>query len=354
MKTVDIVTYCEWNSYGSILQALALKHHLTSLGCNVNHLRLDTISSKKAKLYFKGKNVKTLLINADRFIHRKKLQRRFNIAKDFFAKNFNFLTYSDYEHLKSEPPSADAFIAGSDQIWNPTSFNPFFYLGFVSDSEKRISYAASMGVSKIPEKVKAEWHNSIQSFGHISVREAEVKALIESETDKEVSLHIDPTFLVDKEAWRAISKPYKIKSPYILVYALYWDKKFNAELKALHKKTGLPVIAISSQLQQVYAQKKLYDVSTEEFLWLFDNAEYVVTSSFHGVAFSIIFEKNFSTVVNPQKPSRLNAVLNTFGIENTAISDLSETTGPDYEKIKKIIHTERDRSNEYLCRAIKL
>ncbi len=354
MKTVDIVTYCEWNSYGSILQAWALKHFLTSAGCDVNHIRLNTISSEAVKLYFKGKNLKNLLINADRFFNRKNLQRRFDLTTKFFSENFNFIKYKDYEQLKNSPPIADAYIAGSDQIWNPNSMTPFFYLDFVSDTTKKLSYAASMGVSKIPEHRKNDWYNAVRSFQYVSVRENEVKQIIQSEIDKDVYVHIDPTFLVDKDDWRAIEKPYSIKQPYILVYALYWDKKFNTQLKELHRKTGLPIIAISSQLQQVYSQRKLYDVSVQEFLWLFDNASYIVTSSFHGVAFSIIFEKKFSVVINPQKPSRLNAVLDTFEIENIAIERLHDNNGHDYKKVRAIILNEREKSDEYLRRGISL
>ena len=354
MKTVDIATYCEWNSYGSILQAWALKHHLTSLNCNVNHLRLNTVSSKNLRLYYKGKSVKNLLINTDRFLHRKALKRRFDLTSTFMDQNFNFLTYKDYESLKADPPSADAFIAGSDQIWNPNSFTPFFYLDFVKDKSKRISYAASMGVSKIPQSRKDEWYNAINNLGHISVREQEVKEIIAQNSNKEISVHIDPTFLVDKEDWRTVERPFQIKQPYILVYALYWDKSQNARLKKLHQKTGLPVYAISAQLQQVYAQKKFYDVSVQEFVWLFDNASYVVTSSFHGVAFSIIFEKKFSTVINPQKPSRQNAVLDTFEIQNVDIENLADQGGPDYKRVREIIANEREKTDDYLRKTINI
>lgn len=354
MKKVDIVTYCEWNSYGSILQAWALKTHLVSLGCEVNHLRLDSISSKKIKLYFKGKNIKTLIINMNRFWNRRKLQRRFDLTMQFFSEHFRFIPYLDYEQLKADVPEADVYIAGSDQIWNPNSINPFFYLSFVKDSRKKISYAASMGISKIPDHQRDEWYRAVQSFGHISVREEIVKEIINKEIDKEVLVHLDPTFLVDKEIWRAISKPYLVREPYILVYALFWDKMLNSQLKALHQKTGLQIVAITSQPQQVYAHRKIYDASVQEFLWLFDHASYIVTSSFHGVAFSIIFEKKFSAVINPQKPSRLNEVLNVLEIANTSINLLPESQGPNYTKVNDIIREEKEKANAYLCRGINL
>lgn len=354
MKTVNIATYCEWDSYGSILQAWALKHHLNLLDCNVNHLRLNTMSSDKLKIYFKGRNLKNILINVNRFWNRKNLKRRFVLTRKFMEENFNFIRYPDYEHLKEAPPIADAYIAGSDQIWNPISMRPFFYLEFLNDAKKRIAYAASMGVSQIPEHHKSDWYNAIRNFEYISVREQDMKQIIKSEIDKEILVHIDPIFLVDKDDWRAISTPYPIKQPYILVYALYWDKAFNTKLKKLHAKTGLPIVAITSQLQLVYAQKRFYDVSVQEFLWLFDNASYIVTSSFHGVAFSIIFEKKFSAVINPKKPSRLKSVLDTFEIENVDIAELNVSAGPNYEKVHNIIIKERERTDEYLRKAINI
>ena len=354
VKKVKVATYCEWNSYGSVLQAWALKHHLSTLGCEMEHLRLRSISSDNLRLYFKGKSVKTLITNADRFLHRKQVRRRFALTTDFFAKHFRFLQYPDCESLAANPPVADAFLAGSDQIWNPNEKLPFFFLEFEKDQAKKISYAASMGVSKIAEPYRQAWYNGVSEFGKISVREAEVRSIIEQATEKEALVHVDPTFLVDKQVWRDLSKPYAVKAPYILVYALYWNKSLNVELKALHKKTGLPIIAIAGQFQQVYAQKKIYDASVEEFLWLFDHASYIVTSSFHGVAFSLIFEKKFSAVINPKKPARINAVLDTFAVENTNIADLDSRPGPNYEKIKDLILHERERSNEYLCQGLGL
>lgn len=354
LKTIDIITYCEWNSYGSILQAYALKRYLEKKDCKLNHLRLNTISAKKLELYFKGKSVKNILINIDRFFNRKKLQRRYNLALQFFKENFNFLTYETYEQLKEQPPQADAFIAGSDQIWNPYSLNPLFYLDFVENKQKKVAYAASMGKTSFPKEQKDIWYDFINEFAHISVREDEIKKIINERLEKNVDVNIDPTFLIDKEEWKSIENPYPIKKPYILVYALYWDKKFNAQLRELHKKTGLTIVTIASQLQNVYAQKRIYDASVEEFLWLFDNAEYVITSSFHGAAFSIIFEKKFSIIVNPKKPSRFNELLDIFGIENTPITKLDEYDGPNYDKVKNIISKERNLTDEYFKKAIDI
>ena len=352
MKKISIATYCEWNSYGSVLQALALKKYLSKMECNVSLLRLKSISATRLKLYFSGKSLKNGIINFHRFIIKKQLERRYRETMDFFKNNFEFQCYSDYSELCATPPQADLFIAGSDQIWNPKNDLPFFYLDFVKEPEKKISYAASMGSLKVPEGKLTQWLTQIEMFGRVSVREAAVKEFIQDHLSKDVAVHIDPTFLIEKEEWKKEERQYPIKKPYILVYALYWDKKYNKDLKRLHKETGLPIVTITSQLQNVYAQRRISNATVQEFLWLIDNAEYVVTSSFHGVAFSIIFQKSFSAIVNPNSSSRICGILKTLGIANPPIAELNKMPKQNYDYINMLIEKERIKSYQYLYGAI--
>ena len=245
----------------------------------------------------------------------------------------------------------DVYLSGSDQVWNPDICSPLFFLEFAKES-KRISYAASMGKTELsPEKEKLI-QEKLVPFERVSVREQECAEVLQKLTDKDISVHIDPTFLIDIEEWRCLEKSYKVKGPYILLYMLYWNDDCKKQVKKLKKKTGLPVYAICSELSRVYADKRLYDVGVEEFIWLIDHAEYVVTSSFHGVALSTIFEKRFSAVINPAIPSRIEHILRLLGLPRVRIDELDKTDLFDYETVNVKIKKERQRSVEYLQEAI--
>ena len=134
---------------------------------------------------------------------------------------------------------------------------------------------------------------------------------------------------------------------------IYWHPSCKNQIKELKKKTGLPVYAISSGLSRVYADKYLFDVGVEEFLWLVDHAEYVVTSSFHGAALSTIFNKKFAAVINPASPSRLENLLTALSLPLVDIADLAETTRFDYQTVNRRIREEKEKSIHYLKKAIE-
>ena len=133
---------------------------------------------------------------------------------------------------------------------------------------------------------------------------------------------------------------------------IYWNPSCKEQLQELKRRTGLPVYAVCSSLSRVYADKKLFDVGVEEFLWLIDHAEYVVTSSFHGVAMSTVFGKKFAAVVNPDSPSRIHHLMRTLGIPEVSISELDSAGDFDYSAINDKILQERGRAIQYLKEAI--
>jgi hypothetical protein len=283
---------------------------------------------------------------------------QFNTAQ---KKRHNFISkHIDVEYLPSDKAYKDkalenqnaVYLAGSDQIWNPDRCTPLFFLDFVSNSP-RVSYAASMGQTQIPPDKEEQIANMIRSFDRISVREQECVNALQKFTDQEISVHVDPTFLIDSDKWRELEKPRKIKGPYILLYMLYWDDSFKKQIIALKKRTGLPVYAVCPDMSRVYADRHLYDVGVEEFLWLVDHAEYVVTSSFHGVAFSILFQKKFAPMINPRMPSRIENVLNVLGVPKVGMEELDSTDHIDYEAVAANIEKEKQRSIAYLKEAIE-
>lgn len=349
MKKACVVTYCEWNSYGSIMQSIGLKKALNSIDCQSFIVKDKPAPATNIKTSLVlGKNPKRLLANLYNNALRKKTDSRYLKAVEFINENVDVVYHNDYEALQKNLPKADIYIAGSDQIWHPDLCKPLFFLDFLKDDAKRLSYAASMGVTRIKSEKEQEFAHKVSKFDSFSVREDEMIAVIGRYTDKDISVHIDPTFLISADQWRELEEEYVLKKPYILVYAIYWDDKLNKELKKLHKKSGYDIVALCTGFSKVWANKKIYDASPGQFIWLIDHAEAVVSSSFHGVAFALNFNKKLSAVVNPESPSRINSILNKFNANSNMISDVCDFDLDNYSLVNEKIETERSLALGYL------
>lgn len=349
-KVVNIFTYCTWSSIGSILQAYGLYHTLERHGCECS-LLLESWN----KIYTNEKvnSLKNLIKSIFDCFHSKKKKARYEKRIKFINDTLKVEYIDDYNDfcLKVKEEDGSICLAGSDQIWHPEKCNPVYFLDFV-ENKKCVSYAASMGNIYIRPEKKNLFQRLINNFDFISVREEDCAEIIKEMTEKDVEVHIDPTFLISVDEWRALSVSCKIKEPYILLYMLYWDKSCKEKIKKLKKETGLKVYAIADELSRVYADKVLYDVGIEEFLWLIDHAEYFITSSFHGTAFASIFNKKFSAIINPASPSRIMNLMMKLSLPIVEIEDLTKTNLFDYELTNRLIQFEKEKSIEYLKRVI--
>lgn len=349
MKKVCVASFCEWTSIGSVLQSLALQRTLHSMGADVFTLR----PGRKADPVWKwrwcgGKNVKNWILNLHWLVYGRKICDGYRRTNEFIEKNVHLLHYRDTVEKEGGIPEADVYIAGSDQVWNPLKIRPEFFLDFVPHGKKRCSYAASMGVTGIPEGSREQFEDLIRKFDMISVREEDNVPVIGRITDVPVQVHIDPVFLLGREDWMRYASPCRVDKPYILVYALYWDKSLNAQLRRLHRQTGMEIIAVSDHLQRVYATKRLYDTDVGRFLWLIDHAQAVVTSSFHGAAMAILFNKKLAAVVNPKAPSRIGCLLKRLHVDSMAIAELSDDCTILYDEVNQRIADEAAGSKAYL------
>lgn len=353
MKTVCVSTYCDWDNYGSMLQTLGMKNCLKSMGYESFAVKDSPAPALTYKTSMRlSKNPKACFMGVYRYLVRKKVAKKYSNTIKFMNENIDMKYYDNYDVLKNNPPKADLYVAGSDQIWRFRVCRPVFFLDFIDEGQKRIAYAASMGITDIPEKNKELFKDLVNKFDYISVREGDNKEAISQYTDKDISVNIDPALLCDKEEWRKYQKPYEMKKPYVLVYAIYWDSKLNKKLKELHKKTGLDIVCIGGKgFENIYANKRIFDASPEEFLYLVDNAQAVVTSSFHGTVFSIIFNKKLCAVINPASPSRIEYLLSLLKVKNSTVENLLDTDIGFYDETREIIKRETQKSKDYLRKA---
>lgn len=354
MKKVNVVTYCDWRSYGSILQSLGLQQTLKKLGFTGSLILPEPVPQKRLRpqLPLRG-GLRRRIADVHKLLNHRALSRKYRGCHGFIQTHIPVRYCGSYECIQKNPPEADVYLAGSDQIWHPVLMDPLFFLDFVPAGIPRVSYAASMGNTGIPAGNEERLCRYVQRFDRLSVREADNQKIISQMTDRQVLRHIDPVFLMDREQWRALEKEYpNMEKPYILVYAIYWDRKLNAELKALHETTGMDVVVVTSSPRKIYANQWIYDADPAEFLWLIDHAQMVVTSSFHGTAMSIIFEKPFAAVIDPGMPSRIAGLLEVLEISNASIETLKQGLQMDYGAIAQRIREEQVRSEAYLKEAL--
>lgn len=350
MKNICISTFCYWSNYGSIFQAVGLKQTLDSIGYSsfiVQDEPKDKVIPVKSFPTIKNLLSKQGVRYLHTYLIRKKIERLYLSSQKFIDENLNFIYFNNYEELKKNPPTADFYLAGSDQIWNPRRCLPVCFLDFAPVNSPKLSYAASMGVVDLPNEKRDIFTQYIESFDSLSVREKDNAELIKTVTGRDCEVHIDPSLLLSVEEWRGYEEQRDVKEPYILVYALHWNRKYNKELKKLKKDTGCRVIVVSSTLRPIFSDETLYDVTPGEFLWLMDHASYVVTSSFHGVALSILFNKQFAAVISATAPSRIMNIMDVLSVEKRGIVDLLNNP-INFAYTNEIIQQERTRSVRYL------
>ena len=249
----------------------------------------------------------------------------------------------------------DKFISGSDQIWNcgRLDLDTTYMLDFVTDDSKKFSYASSLGMREIPQKYYAKYKECLSSFRELSCREQEGADIISKLTGREVVHVLDPVFLLDKEEWIELTKssvPIQKNGKYILIYTLSKDEDFIGKVKiyAAQKKESILVIS----------DNRCNGQSTGPLEWLdyFCHADEVFTDSFHGTAFSVIFNKQFSVYIPDDSffqdsKSRITGLLDELEICNRIIDEtycLDNIKDIDYDKVNDILSRLKTKSRDYL------
>lgn len=351
MKTCIVTMNSSYN-YGAMLQAYALQQKLLSMG--IESAFVDRRTIREAKVHIDGGL--TGLIKAPFVLLNKKALTKAYRSCESFVNDYQIITennYSDYNKLKANPPEADVYITGSDQVWNTSKCVPANFLDFVPDGKKKISYAASMGINRIVEDKKEQVKAYLSDFSSISVREVQAAESLKEVTDKPVNVHIDPVFLLTKNEWKKIENPREIPNkPYILCYILFRPKWLNQKLKEIHNATGKDIVVVDmSAYRNVYHTKMIRSAGPREFLSLLRHADGVVTSSFHGTALSVVYHKPFYSIVNPASPSRIGNLLDLLNLSGRVLQE--NTTDFFQEKVDfsyadSVIGQEQKRATDYL------
>lgn len=370
MLKVGVLTINDYSNYGNRLQNYALQEVINDLGCEVETIVQErTILSEKSNRLITDR-IKSLMniSNSEKIkLFNSKIEgrinRKYRVEKVENLKRFT----SKYINEGAEKISInnisesivnkyDYFVTGSDQVWNPIfGFgNEIDFIEF-APKNKRISYAASFGISDIPEKYKENYKKKLFNMNKISVREEAGAKIVHNLTGVEATVLLDPTLLIDKNRWISISTEHKEKTnkKYLLTYMLGDIEKSSKEyIQQISKKNNLEVVNLGS-----YKDKKRYAVCPREFIDYFNSAEIVITNSFHGAVFSILLEKAFIVLSREGLNSRIDTLLKKFKLESRKFDNVIKNNSAfqvDFTHVQAILEKERNRSYMYLKDALDI
>lgn len=366
-KKVGILTFSYSTNPGSVLQAFALQKVLNEqLSCDAHIINYHKQEAGKPQIGktvfcrpFRNWTPKNILKWTIRIIEHPFRMRPY---KKFFKKYYN--GYPTKRIIRNELPSLeeeyDKFIVGSDQVWNLNSWNvdESFLLDFINNNEKKVSYAASFGGKDIPSDKIDIAKTLINDFSHISVRELSGLEIISSLTNKKATLVLDPSLLLEKDEYLKLTKKPK-QEKYVLLYLREESPDFERLSINFAKSQNLSFLKIIKHRKCLKNGKPGKTLSPQEWLGYISNAEYVLTNSFHGICFSIIFEKQFYVFllqkVSTQTNPRMQSALSVFDLENRLISkEIDSTNKIDYNKVNTIKHQMQEISLDFLIKALEM
>ena len=367
-KSVCIVTWYKSTNCGTCLQAKALFEvikgvsnvSILSYKRNYSLFSLTDWSLIFSKVINKIKSIITT--QKEGFETSKERQLRID---NFVLKSFDLVDLPTGNARKKLINETDFFIVGSDQLWNPYWFNTTYYLDFVKDSKKKKSYATSIGISEIPKSKERKMRHLLSSFSDISVRENMAQKVLSKLLKRsDIQVVVDPTMLLNSVEWSGIlSDNAEIDigdEQYILCYFVGGLSTYKDIIISIAKKLNKKIIIIPMQLVDYsFPDCEFAEAGPYEFIKLIQNASYVCTDSFHAIAFSIIFHRQFTvlqrmkTLYGMSQEGRITEVLKRYGLEKNQYSVSQEVVlNIDYDRVDKIVDKERNYSIRILYRMI--
>ncbi len=364
MKKIGLMTWFTYHNYGTLLQCKAMLSLIEKLGYSVkliNYKPRPNYKTIKYSLVRKGinytkrkivnKTTNSLILeqkNMDKYIENYPKTSEVNTAPQLYALNDEF----------------DAFVCGSDQIWLSSAFDENYFLSFVQDSNKKISYAPSLGTTTIGNGIiKNKMKKLISSIDYLSVREQQGADLIKELTSREAKVVLDPTLLLDHEDWKKEMVEIN-ESNYIAAYFLGDNKDYIEICNKIAKKLNKKLFFIPNKPKDLLNPNTTKnDIGPKEFLSIIDSADLVLTDSFHGMIFSINFKKDFiafkrfkdntlsqnSRIINILKKLELMDHLYEDNIEETLKSSLNT----DYSIVHDKLNILKKDSINFLVNALE-
>lgn len=358
---IGILTFHCAHNYGAVLQCYATQEFLKSKGHDVeviNYrpkylLRPYHLFDKK---YITRGGLKRILKNiVQEIIIFPTRYKRWRVFQRFINNKLSLS--KPFSGLSSVPDTYDAYIVGSDQIWNSNitcGFDDVYFCNFLFSKENRkyIAYAASMESKTLSDEDRTFYEEQLRNFDFISVREKNLQELLSPLTDNSIQHVLDPTLMVPSNVWSKFIGEATEKERYVLVYQTMPDENTSRIAKELACQLNVGVVEVGAVVS-FYNRGDYNDVSPEEFVCLIKNAECVVTTSFHGTAFSIILNRPFYTLVQGWN-TRSSSLLVKLGLQDRMISPASTPLFAEinYSDVNTKLDILRKESQDFLSLAL--
>lgn len=369
MKKIGIIThYYRSMNYGGVLQSYALCAFLREKGYDCQQICYASSPKVDAK-----KNFKILVAQ---FLETLFFKRKWKKRRDAFSIFREQIPHSDVIYTKETIANSvddyDVFITGSDQVWNLKNYHSAYFLDFVPSKKIKISYAASLCADALDENGKTIFQKSLGDFSAISVRENNAVELLTPLVSEKIDLVVDPVFLLKKTQWDALCGARMVRESYLFCYFLGGDQKARRLAQEFAKKKRLKIVTIPYIHQYLskdtfadfgFGDVRLHDVSPMQFISLIKHADAVFTDSFHAVAFSTIYKKEFfvfERAGEKQMGSRIRSVVERVGAkehfctdENKNLDYLLGCVPIDYSENYKVTENMIEDSIRFLMRNIE-
>lgn len=367
MKDVKVITRHAVANYGSLLQTYATQVILEKLGYRpaiINYIPREEQGWYMALVRFRIRGVdnenrlKQLAFFCSQIIN-------YSVSYFMFKRFRKGLIhetalYSSLDELRANPPSADVYMTGSDQVWGRISGRPYdaaFFLEFAPPGKKCIAYSASFG-SETTAIEPDELKRMITKYSALNVRELSGLRILRDHGFTQCQHVLDPTLLLDRTDWARMASGQRRPQRYLLVYQLHQSKDFENYAEAFSKKTGLPIFRLSCSMNSVLQKGKLvYMTSPQQFLQYFMDAQYIITDSFHATVFSVIFNKRFVSVMPGTSSTRIKSILQVLGLEDRVLERFDDfrliNLDIDFDAVNKRLDALRKDSLNALKQALE-
>ena len=344
MIVVNVITRHAPTNYGSLLQAIATQRVIMNLGheCRIiNYIpKCETgvrmaITQLEQKTKWRRNPIKKAIYLMVAEPETLLMDRKFlAMRKKYLLMGPCCATTGELKKLYAEKKD-EVFLTGSDQVWGPIStghYDPTYFLDFVPKSSRKLAFAASFGKAIFDEQTLKEYGVLLKKYDSLAVRENVAVELLKK-MDISAKQVLDPTLLMDADAWSEYVKPMKKPEKYVLVYQIHANSDLDHYAVKFAEKAELPLLRVSPLLHQAKRSGKfVYCPDISGFLDLVKNAAYMVTDSFHGTAFAINFNTQFVEVLpNTGTSSRNQSILELTGLTDRIVRDLNDFSYIDQE-----------------------
>jgi hypothetical protein len=351
MKNIAILTFHFCENFGAVMQCYALKRTVESLGAlNVTIINYCPWEDK----------------NTYRDLYVKNSFDKKTADFSLFREEYLNIHSTKLRELSAENSSdCDIYIVGSDQVWNPLygKYNKAYFLSFVPGPAKKISYAASLGLDlEHPLIVPQIYKENLAGFDAISVREDIYKDFLEHILERKVYTTLDPALLLNVADYDLLADQADCgqSTPFILLYTFELVPAMIEYANVFARYNNWDIIHFYGDMPEDFFTGKSKTFAFDgpkEILWYFQNAQMVLTSTYHGIVFAVLFDKNFYAWVDNTNKIRLKDLLHKLGLEDRIITgflDIERTKAIDFSRVKQKLQIVRETSLDYLCMSLGL